>query len=278
MRKGFTVTLLAVAIAMLGSYAMAEAPVIGNIPDVVVGDAEGGTESNVFVYSTDIDLTAVVTDDVTSAAAITWSYIVAGDKIRINNADTIATPDEAVAPASAKVIYGPGSTNNDPADEDATISTITFRNNDLSPVGGPNVDPVTVGIVESETAMVVLYASDGDKASSAVITVYTNNDGADALSNQGEVVYTENFVTGGDSEWVFKDVANTTDNLNDGICIVTPEGGQNFGSWYSPDNSNVADLVDNAVYRIRFTMSSNQTTVKQTPLWGMLVDNRGAGW
>lgn len=50
--------------------------------------------------------------------------------------------------------------------------------------------------------------------------------------------------------------------------------GASIAQWVSPYGSNGGIvLTDNSVYRIRATMSTNQTTPGLVPLWGMLVQN-----
>jgi hypothetical protein len=76
MSKGLKVSLVTVAIALMGMSAMATAPVISDIPDPIVGGGETVTPSNTFVYPDAINLNFYVQDD-GGIENVVWSYEVA---------------------------------------------------------------------------------------------------------------------------------------------------------------------------------------------------------
>jgi len=186
MRKGLTVTLMSVSIVMMGAGAMAMAPVIGEIPSPIVGDAESVTPANLFVYPDAFNLANYVHDDATASGDIKWSFeIVGAAKYNINGVQPMNTGggDDPINPGAKQInnqVLG-GEEN-----PDGNAASITIRNVNLSPIGGPNTDPGASGIVASETQLVTLYASDGTTYSMKSVFFYTDNDGADRLSG-GEI-------------------------------------------------------------------------------------------
>ena len=75
MSKGLKLTLLTVAIALMGMYAMAIAPTVDEIPTVIIGGGTAGsTPPDVFVYPDALDLSTYVDDPDGTDAGIVWSY------------------------------------------------------------------------------------------------------------------------------------------------------------------------------------------------------------
>jgi hypothetical protein len=284
---GLRVTLLTVAIAMLGFNAMAMAPTIGEIPDIIVGDGEEATDSNRFVAPDFIDLDSWVTDDTTSPGAIIWSYGVAVTPTRYT-LDGVAPLDVGTedpnVPGSKRI----DTQDSDPAEADSDARTVTIRDELRSPVAtdpGPYADPGQVGILP-DSRVITLYASDGtswsieESMEHGTIIIYTDNDGLDRFSPaEPPPIYEADF-TAGTWDWTFAEnipagSATGTQNASSGLCIDVPASDppENDGVWFSAYG--VVDLVDNAVYRARMTMSTTQTTVFNTPLWMMVYDNIG---
>jgi len=279
---------MAVAVVTMAVQAMAMAPIIGDIPSPVVGDNTGSTSANEFVYPDAIDLTAYVTDKTAEGADnppanIMWSYEIIGQtaKYRINNRDQLAPADDPANPPAAKRIDGPGSLDDDPAGTNDAASKITIRNINLSPIGGPNVDPGPPGIVAAETQPVTFYAGDGTTFSFKSVLFYTDNDGLDRLSGVGAdptPVYSQTF-TGTVGNWGYTKIggvgnANSSYNATIGaICITTPGPGENLGVWSAPYNT--LPLVANAVYKIRAEINSSQATTGQVVFWDLLVNSFG---
>jgi len=273
MRKGLTVTLLTVAIAILGSNAMSMAPTISDMKGIVISDDEPVSGANHFVYDDVINLDSVVSDE-SADSALVWSYFESTGKYRVNNKDSMAGGDDPVAPPAAKIIAGPGATApGDPDDGDSNLSTFTIRNDDLSPVAGPDVDPAGTGVIASETAALTFWVSDGDLASSETVMVFTEDDGVDHLSPAGGTnILTWDFSAGANS-WVFATAGGTatSSQTTDGICINVPTTGDNQARWDSPYGN--VQLVDNTVLEIRLHMTTNQTTASSIPLWDIIIQN-----
>lgn len=280
MRKGFSVSLATVAFATLGFQAMAMAPTIGDIPDIVVGGPGGATGSNVFVFPDAVDLNTEVTDDDTTPGQIIWSYSVTDPTnpttqvYSVNGADPVVLATESrVTPPAAKRI---SSQDSDPAKVDANARTITIRNVKRSPLpaqtsypnaGGP-------GILAADTKVVTLHASDGSTASSKNILIYTDVDGADRFSPDAEIVQSVDFTTGGGGDWQFvseSTPAPANSRNASGLCMTSAAGNVAMGKWFSAYN--FITLAANSVYEARMTIRTTQTTAGLTPAFSMEYDN-----
>jgi hypothetical protein len=274
MSKGLKVSLVTVAIALMGMSAMATAPVISDIPDPIVGGGETVTPSNTFVYPDAINLNFYVQDD-GGIENVVWSYEVAGTQIySINGNDPIDSGSEDPTDPAA-VSKDLGTVRNGEEDPDTAANTITIRNVNLSPIGGPNVDPGdTAGILSSETQVVTLYASDGSTYSQTEIMVYTDNEGEDRLSTgvvDGEQEYQQDF-TNDDGGYISTTLNSATVTVGgNGICIEVAAGNTNIGQWISPYP--LFEMQGNAVYRIRANVNGSQTTAGLVPLWDVIVQN-----
>lgn len=268
MRKGLTQTLLTVAVALLGFNAMSAAPIIGNIPDVIIGDGEAGTSSNLFVYPDAFNLDTFVSDDNTSDGAILWSYSASGAAYRINNVPEIGAGDPN-APSGASLIAA-----DDTASSDTNRRTVTFRNITRSPVGGPNTAPTT-----SESEVVTLFASDSTTYSQKDFMVFVDNDGADALSGASTAV-TElayGFTTGAQGWVSYVQLAIggtvTATQGAGGICVDVSLAGVNLAGWSSQadaaTNYTTIDLTANSVYQVRVGVTVSGSSAGTSPAWSM---------
>jgi hypothetical protein len=284
MRKGLTQALMAVAVVMLAVRVMAMAPTIDDIPSPVVGDNETASPANTFVFPDAIDLTAYGNDEdangADTSAQLMWSYEILDhtDRYRINNRDQLAPSDDPSNPPAAKRIDGPGSADDDPLGTNDAESKITIRNIGLSPIGGPNVDPGTTGILPAEIQMVTLYAGDGTTFTWKPVLFYTDNDGDDRLSGggppQGEPVYSETFTNTVASWGYFPSGGSITSSYDSGagaLCIQTAAAGDNLAQWSS--SYGILPLVNNAVYRIRAGVNTSQTNPALVPFWDMIVNS-----
>jgi hypothetical protein len=276
MRKGLTVALFTVAIAMMGFNAMSMAPTISGIKDVVVADDAPVSGGNHFVYPNAINLSSpsIVSDDVTSNTALIWSYLESTNTYQVNKVATLVGGDSTVAPPAAKRVAGPGATTtgDTPDDSDGNLYTATFRNIALSPYTGDGGEPGPAGIIAAQTKAMTLFASDGDLSSSRTIFVYTDNNGVDRLSPSGGVnIISWDFTGANKNGWVFVAGAGVTSSSTGGICLTAPLAGDNSGRWDSPYK--VVDLVDNAVLEIRLNLTATATTAGTTPLWDLIIQN-----
>jgi hypothetical protein len=241
---------------------------------VVANDETPATGAAPFIYRDVLNLASpqYVSDD-GPLTSLTWSYTSAG-RYRFNGATPLVIgTDSPVTPPAAKVINsaanisatGESNPDNDPF-------TPTIRDVILTPFTGAATDPPGTGIVASE--VVTLFASDGTTAGMNDMVVYSDDGGADRLSATpppGPVnVYSVSFASGPNG-WTQGAAFGATLTSVNGLCISVPATGNNIGEWVSPYN--IFPLVDNGVYRIRLTMSTNQNTALSVPFWDMYIQN-----
>jgi hypothetical protein len=254
------------------------APVVADIPGVIVGDENSITAPNLFVYPDAFSLDSKVTDDNVLDANIQWSYTGAG-KYRLNNVLplNLATEDP-ILPGAKRI----DNVDNDPNQVDGNPDTVTFRNVTLSPPLLPNTDPPGSGIIASETQAVTVFASDGSTATMKSFLVYTDDGGNDRLSGS-LLIHVSDFVSTGGLGWTSSMLAfetdgstpvnpTMTDNAN-GMCIDVPLTGNRLGTWTSPYN--IVSLVQNNVFRFRLQMDTAGEILPDStsPLWDFIMDN-----
>jgi hypothetical protein len=289
MRKGFLVTLATVAIALMGFNAMALAPTIGEIPDIIVGDMGPVTGTNVFVYPDAINLDSYVNDDDTLSSDITWSYSVATEPTRytinaVQPMPNTSTLDEYINPTNRV-----DDTDGDLREEDSNPRTITIRDELRSPLASDDGSESPAAYPErgtgflSDSRVVTLYASDGSTVSNpldetgegGIFIIYSEADGEDRYSPEegGVLVITRDLTGGAPSGF-----SSSTDSGSvsatataEGLCLSVGLTGNNDGNWRS-DYGEVA-LVKNCVYRMRVNVTTSQTTVGLQPLWLLVYDN-----
>jgi hypothetical protein len=275
MSKGLKLTLVTVAVALMGMSAMAEAPVIADIPSPIVGGGPTISPSDTFVYPDAINLNLYVSDD-GGLENVVYSYAVEGTAIYNLNGtgplDLLA--DDPIDPAATSKDLG--TIRNSELDPDAKVQSLTVRNVNLSPYGGPDTDPVTTGLLSSEEQVVTLFASDGSTYTTQEIMVYTDNGGQDRLSPAptGEIVINYDF-TNDDNGFVttagFNFGTRTVTVGANGVCIEVIAGGTNIGTWTSPYP--MFEMAGNSVYRVRANVNSTQTTAGAVPLWDIVIQN-----
>jgi len=287
MRKGLTLTLMAVVVSVMGLQAMAVAPVVIEIRDIIVGDAEDVSAANIFVYPDALDLNDYATDDGLPSDDLFWSFYDSTETYIINGMDSLSGSDDPTSPPAAKTINladdetyvaDAGNVWNS---RDTNPETITIRNNALSPITGSDYEEPGYDGLDAGTAL-TLFCSDSDKYGSATLFVYSNNEGFDSFSGEGFVpipVITRDF-TGSTNGWTFEHLYGSTtssSSTSGGICISTPAAGDQGSQWVGPYGETLyggTSLIDNNVYRIRLTMNSTQTTVNQCPLWDLIIENQ----
>jgi len=273
MKKGLTMTLLTVAVALMGYKAMSAAPTIGNIPDVIIGDAEDGSGSNVFVFEDAINLDTFVSDDTTSDGGILWSFQEASGRYNVNNKPQVG--GDPNNPGAASLTVGVG----DPADT-TTLVTATFRSIAYSPVAGPNTAPPGAGVQDGR--VMTLIASDGTTYSTQQFLVYVDAGGTDRLSgNVADVQVAEiQFDASNNGGWSSYDalpgISTVTWALNaNGICIDATANGTNIAGWQSDANGtgpyDFVNLTQNAVYEARLHVTTNAAG-GATPMWTMVYE------
>ena len=275
MRKGLTVTLMTVAVAIMAMSAMAEAPVIGDIPSPVVGDWESVTPANIFVFPDAINLNSFVTDDKKAPPQIKWSYEIAATPLYlINGVATMTGSDDPISPPGDKVINTQvlGGEEN----PDNKTETITIRNIHLSPLGvfwGDYTDDgATTGVMDSQTQWVTFYASDGSTVSEKAVQFYTANNEYDHLSAPYQSMYVNTDPSSG-TEFTYQSMGGDATSSTDGgaICLHVGAIGVNWAVWNGTYGQ--LPLVKNSVYRIRALVNGSQATPGTTPFWDLLVNN-----
>jgi len=276
MRKGLTVTLMTVAVAMMGLQAMAMAPVIGEIPSPIVADGSGATTPNYFVYPDAYNLADYVTDDYTAPANVLWSYWISGTpKYRINNIAPInPSSEDPVTPGSKAINTQVGSGEDNP---DGNPATLTIRNINLSPIGSgtSGTEPGPTGKLSAETQVVSFFASDGTTYSTKNVVFYTYNNWDDQLTPKGTAVpvskVTFNNTTNGCVFTNFNWGTITQTVSSAGICLTVPGPGDNAGQWSTAWGT--IPLVKYNVYHIRLKMNCSQSAAGHTPFWDVVVQN-----
>lgn len=265
--------------------ASATAQVVVRDPgDVIIGDLTNATQSasasNLFRFPDAFDLRDLATDATTPAEQFKWSFYSDDSTITINGVNSISpgVDDVVDPPSNLRIDLNDLDVNQADEADDGSPYTVTFRNTNLSPMGGPYVDPVTPGIIDSETRTVTLLASNCSTATARTIAVYTSNNTSDSLSNEatGEnppVIDDDLSLASNSGRWVglvqlgsAAFAANTS-----GLCLTAPQTGDNVALWISPER--FVTLVDNAVYRVRATVTGTQTDVNAIPLWNLGYDN-----
>lgn len=282
MRQKVTMTLMALMITGLGLSAHALAPVIGDVPDVIVGDEASATFPNLFVYPDALDLESWATDDTVTPDQILWSYDFGGTatgRYSFNGVDAIDITggEDPTVPAS----FGKRIDNfvaGGELDPDGNTKTVTIRDTTLSPIGGPNTDPGGAGLVNPAGELVTLYASDGTKFNSKEIFVYTDNDGNDRLSGiSRENVASVDFkaVTAAQLGWTSSAFNNATvDDGTSGFCLTMGLTGQNLADFNSPYPFAGIDLTANKVYEFRMNLTAEAGIgANETPLLSFTINN-----
>jgi len=277
MKIRFAVTLLAVAIAVIGAKASALAPVIGFVPDVVItDDTHPATGSHPFyVYPDAIDVTSIAVDpdNTVTTSTMICSYADTTGRYSINNRTSLT--GDPNAPSAGENLVG----GDDPQATDLNIRTLTFRDTVLSPVGGTNT--AATGEV---SRTVSLFASDGDLFDTATFLVYTSTTGVDRLvgsgtqvplqrvweASPGTMTGTGSGPTGAWTSSAYNSASATKSGNN--LCLSAAADGQNLGLWIGP--SKITELVKNNVYRFRLTMSNGgYIPTYHFPFWDLVLDN-----
>jgi len=266
---------MTVAAAIMAVQAMAMAPVIGDVPSPVVGDAEVASPANTFVWPDAFNLANYVTDDSSPSASIIWSFTTAGTSLfAINGHDKMTD-------LSAGALINPGanaintSVVGGEVNPDSNAATLTIRDVHLTPLGSTTqgLDPGS-----GDSQVVTLFASDGSTYSQKDVMFYAQH-GNDHLSQSGGVwllVINKSF-NGGVQGWTTTSWGGTISfptNNNTAICLNLGLTGSNAGFWTGPYGE--LSLVKNNVYRIRMTMVGSQSGAgaqSDVPFWEMIVNN-----
>lgn len=285
MKRGLTLTLMTVAIAMLSLQAMAAAPVIGTIPSPIIGDEGGMTQPREFVFKDAINLTSptVVLDPDTSSSALKWSYEMATTQVyEINGVEPVTESD------GIDIYLNPGAKqiNNQVLggeyNPDGKAATITIRNIKWSPVvNAAASEPDYLGVGDAQ--VVTLYASDGTTFTSEDVIFYTSNGGFDGFTGEMppyERVKQETF-SGTVAGFAYTNYGATSGTAG-GTALCIEGGADHPGTTENPDGAyigqwdsayNYITVAANTVFNIRAYVNGSQTSAGHTPFWDMYVSN-----
>jgi len=304
MKKGL-LTLAIVAIALLCSSVYAYAPIIGDIPDVLIGDQEdngpgGVPDINFFRFTNAFNFDEYVTADpmdpdfaTTYPQIVRWSFLAGSTSlVKINGINILDDEADSIQPdlVGKELTSFP---NFDPLPRASSFAS--FRDLVDSPegLGPPWGNPFEVSCLNT---FITIYASNGSKASSKDILVKANVDDAkvqlpDGLSFPTALIHVKDFPEPQTDGWVKTStmadgafIARTTTGDPYYIGTHSSSGGhirsagstQNvWCSWDSPGTD--VGYVANNVYRIQYLISSTQTDVNKVPNCRLLTDFRGPG-
>lgn len=294
MRKGFNATLAMVAFVFMAISASALAPVINDLPDIYIGDAENSSANNVFVLPDAYNLNAFVKDDLTSASALIWTFAETGTtKPYVINKAQASDPatENLVSPAAAKRVDNQWDPM-DPTTGTLGARTITFRDSLRSPLtgagspAGPYANDLNGGGATAsgpatvlDSRVLTMYCSDGSTVSLAngkSFVVYTVDNGTDFVSFKQKIVYEIDF-RAGHTGWTHTQMAGTapgTSDATNGLCVNVGTTGNNDGQWTGAYP--IVTLAANSVWEARMTVSTNNTSVLSTPMWMLVYDNYGS--
>jgi hypothetical protein len=263
-----------VAIALTGMRVSAMAPTMNPIPDVIVGDSDGVSGTNEFVFPDALNLDNYASDPDSGPGPLTWSYEGTDAKYVFNGVAGLGGADDPVSPGAKSINDQVLQSEQNP---DTDAATVTIRNQDLTPFGGPNVDPGPAGIVASETRVITLYVSDGATIAQRDIVVYSDNEGEDALSSGETDVVADDF-SGGPGDWTYSNPlaigGTVTSSSSNALCITVSAAGVNDAQWAS--TYPLFSLTNGAVYIGRFTFNTSQTTVGNVPLALIHIENESS--
>lgn len=260
-------------------------PKVSDPGDIIIGDLENplapglATAANTFVYPDAFNLNNIAFDDATAKDQIKWSFTGGQGRILING---VAPLDESLFgvneddPTSPRAESRIDLNDGDPAALDGDPFTVTFRNAALSPINGPNIDPGATGILPDQTIVVTFFASDCTTFASRSITVYTAKGSSDSLSvGAANFILSDDFrATGSGTGWsggFVPGFGGTTSVGANGLCMTVPKLGANLVLWVSPER--YFELADNRVYRVRVSLTTDQTDPDAIPLFLFTYDN-----
>jgi len=253
MKKGLLAGLLLTSVTFVGANAFAAAPVISNIPDVIIGDAEDnvGTDNNFFVFTNAFNFDNFVSDLDTPKASLQWSFDEGDDAVAPNQRWFSINGKQAVHLGSSEIASSGNTGHNPPApaNELRSVSQFaSFRDIIFSPGSGPAQQfPAPTEPDKSDHAagkVVTFYVSDGTNVASKSILVATRDNQNDALSggSQFTQLYDEPFnslpATWTTEALVATGSTNDFDSANGAIrsrvASTAAVGTYRVASWYTP--------------------------------------------
>jgi len=279
MKKGLLLTLV-VVVALLSSSSFAYAPVLKNIPDIIIGDHEQGDTENFFVFSDAFVFDTYVNDQDSTEADLKWSYVKTGqDPTSPTQTIIINDLDEETADYV-----------NPTNDIRNGFNAASFRNDTLSPRTGhtPYDDPAAAALLVN--VHLALYVSDGAFTDSDEIDVYAANNDEDGYSGLGiDPSFEETWETVDD--WaIFDGVGPGTaassyggyDSVNKRLRSGFPSNpftGQGWTQWlqWNIGHTGINTVITykaNTAYVLKVKLSADaNTTVPQLRIRTQTLDN-----
>jgi len=187
MNKGL-MSLFAAMITLAGvSNTFATAPTIGNIPDIVIGDAEnnGPSDNNFFVFPNAFVFDDYASDDVTPTNQLKWSFD-EGNPVEASHWYEV----NGIAPVHVGTTAAAGDTSVTaahvlPANDLRVASpNASFRDVVFSPTSGGSGPFPTPSADHSNGKVVTFYVSDGTYAASKDILVKTIDNASDSATQE----------------------------------------------------------------------------------------------
>jgi hypothetical protein len=233
MRKGLALLLGTLAFALIGANTFAKAPVIGGVPDVIIGDEEDGLtiDNNWFRYVNAFNLLDYVSDeDSTPSTDLMYVFLEENsyNNIRINDMGPIDAADfDNPAAWGPNEITGFGGTRNfllsfwdvlrsDPATQapnppywpnplDVNGDEVTSDQQELLPWQTVEGTPSTLG---GDKRLVTLFAADEfDNIDTDTLFVMSMNAGFDDVNPEVTTIFEDSFPNGAGTLWVYNSVA-----------------------------------------------------------------------
>lgn len=248
-------------------------PALRDLGDIYIGNT-GPISPGEFVYPDALDLRSI-TSGGSKAGELAYSFIGGGGRILINGIGpldpSLSGPDDPLNPARRSRL---DQQDIDPGHADFRPQTLTFRNAELSPIGGGGAPPAEEGLLEDQTASITLFVSDGTTYTSQSFQVFTWNGLPDWDPGEphDQVI---DFTTAGDAggSWSGGVVQGQgfVEASASGLCMSVPALGDNIVGWVSPER--FIELIDGVVYRARVEASTDQQAVDAIPLWFIDYDN-----
>ncbi len=278
MKKALCVSLTILTIILLCGNIFAYRPIIGNIPNIRIGDMDDNAGStidrNFFRFSHAFNFDEYVSrhpeDTDFSTTNIRWSfYETDGAFIDINGKTRLVSPDDALNPGAKEFTNFP---NNDPVPRET--SWADFWDIQACPQKWLGTYP-TPGILTD--TILTFYASNGTEVDSKSILVKSVDGGfepppppepVDIITYPAPATY---WTKSAPDDGTFINVANgpfyiaerVTSDGSIGISGSDVSDRNVFASWETP--ANVIPYIPNNVYRARFRIWTDQSDTSKVP-------------
>lgn len=296
MKTKLGLTLAVIAIALMSvTAAQAYGPVVGDFPDVYVGDAEFNVgltqDQNMFLLADAYDFRDFVIDWDTPTTEVLWSYSVAeggptGIGLTFIN--------------GGKNLGAPGVGQNDPLNVDPSrrITNPAKGIYKASYEIRPNWPPLTAPVLPpprpdpkgtgASSAVITYWASDTVEVDSTQAILGWVDDGTDSVSYSvsNKATATFDFAVDGTGDFEsstfggFQAVTFSTasDTLLSMAAGATGTGNGYFGRWQSimvttPILHDIIPYEANKLYRVRYAMRTGQANPTLIPGWRVLSAN-----